>query len=128
MTSNLNTDSDENFEQFPDNPEVALFIANAFKQLGAQFIIGHNEARSVSIPLCTRFNGGLPHLHEARLHERFSGDVEYRGAMKLMGYFVSRFSDADLDHVFAKLASVKSLPDSDFDYRTNLSSNEGGIS
>ena len=120
MTDYVNTDSAKKFQRFPDNPDLALIVAMAYQKLGAQFVMGHNQVRSVSIPMCTRLTGGIPQMGGAQTHEKFYDDSEYRGAMKLLGYFFSRLSDADAEFVWTLFAPVRLLPDGDFDFRDHL--------
>lgn len=120
MTDDVNAHCTDNFQRFPDNPDFALIIAMAYQKLGAQFVMGHNQVRSVSIPMCTRLTGGIPQMGGAQPHEKFYDDSEYRGAMKILGYFISRLSDADAEFVFTLFAPVRLSPDGDFDFRDHL--------
>lgn len=119
MTDDVNTDCTGNFQKFPDSPELALICAMTYQKLGAQFVM-FNHVRSISIPLCTHAIGGMPQMKGARPHEKFYDDKEYRGAMKLLGYFVSRLSEADKEFVWTMLASDRLSPDGDFDFRDYL--------
>jgi hypothetical protein len=110
-----NNENQPEFQHFPDIPDAAMLIAITFKKLGVQFLMGDDGSKGVSIPMCPRLTGGIPILSEARPHERFANETEYRGALKMIGYLISRLSENDKDFVWPIICTGQ-LPDGVFDF------------
>ena len=103
----------------PDCPELALLIAGAFQSLGGYLTTGSDGQRYAGRPECLRLThpDGRPQLPKARSWEEFHSDDEWRGAIKLIDFWISRLSDRDKNFVFTLFAPVCIDPRKPFDFR-----------
>lgn len=86
----------------PDNPKLVLFLGGVFRHLGGSFHVEGDGKRSISTPCDSEFLiGGLPQFADAKPHEEFQSDIEWRGALKLVDYFIHRLSRSDKDYLFS---------------------------
>ena len=107
-------------QPLPDCPEVALFIASLFQRLGGSLFAETGGLGAViPEPIAFRMQGKqLPQMADAMPHEEFHSAGEWRGAMKLAHYWLSRLSAADQEFVATLFASVST--EANFDYRDFL--------
>lgn len=105
-------------ETLPDHPDLALFVATLFERLGGSLEIDEAGRRQACRPdLRAR---ELPQLADARPWERFGSHDEWRGAVKLAEYWLSRLSPADREFVFTLLAPPALGTEGSFDFREQL--------
>lgn len=122
MTDTTNTQEVYGGQTLPDCPELAIFVGRLYQMLGCRLTIdeGHRYAWRPE-PACFRLQGeSLPQLPGAEPHEQFSGADEWRGAVKLADYWLSRLSAADKHLIFTLLAPVRMQAPSDFDFREHM--------
>lgn len=86
----------------PDHPELVLFLEGVFRHLGGSFDVRPTGERYISTPCDSEFLiGGLPQFADAQPHEKFQSDIEWRGALILVDYFIHRLSRRDKDYIFS---------------------------
>jgi hypothetical protein len=92
----------------PDHPDLALFVATLFKRLGGRLVIDDEGRRLARLPSLRdeRSGDGLPRLSGAQPWEQFDNADEWRGAIKLVRYWLDRLSDKDRDFVFTYCADL----------------------
>ena len=122
MTEMFNTEDGYGGQPLPECPELALFVGNLYQMLGCKLTIqeGHRYAWRPE-PAYFRMQGAsLPQLPGAEPQERFHSADEWRGAVKLTDYWLSRLSPADKNLIFTLLAPVAVRAPGEFDFREHL--------
>lgn len=121
MTDEPDTPSADQLHRLPACPEVAMFVAGTFRRLGGALSIDGRGHRYAGRPECPEMlSGGTPQLPGAAPHETFHSDGEWRGAIKLVDYWLHRLSVADKELIFTFLASVPVDSAGRFDFREQL--------
>ena len=122
MTNRSHTATGDEGQSLPDCPGLALFVADLFHKLGGQLSIdnGHRYVWSPEPGYFQLEGEELPQLHGAKPWEQFHSTDEWRGALKVAGYWLTRLSDADKNFVFTLLAPVCARPNEGFDFREHL--------
>lgn len=122
MTDQFHTEDGGDSQPLPDNPELALFVAGLFQRLGGRLSInGGQRFAWRPEPVYFRLQGeGLPQLPDAQPHERFHSVGQWRGALKVADYWLSRLSAADKELVFTLFAPVGAGHPERFDFRERL--------
>lgn len=122
MTDRTHTEHGEEGQPLPDFPDLALFVAGLFQRLGGRLQI-YEGRRSVWRPEAAFFQiegDGLPQMPNAKPHELFHSDAEWRGALKVVEYWLARLSSADKDLIFTFFASLRTGAPGKFDFRERL--------
>lgn len=110
-------------DRLPSNLDVAGIFAALFLRLGGTFTVGSNGVRYVGRPEPALFRlqkRGLPQLLESEPWEQFHSADEWRGALKLVDYVLTRLSESDQDWVFGCFASVAMDDRKQFDFLERL--------
>lgn len=122
MTDSTNTQGGYRGQILPDCPELAIFVGQMYQMLGCRLTIqdGGRYAWRPE-PAYFRMQGqGVPDLPGAEPWEQFLNPNEWRGAVKLVDYWLSRLSCADKEMIFTLLAPVAMRSPGDFDFREHL--------
>lgn len=117
----LTPDGEQGFS-LPDCPELALFIGSLFQKLGGRLTIDNGQ-HFVTRPEASYFrlaDEDLPQLTDAKPWERFQSRDEWRGALKLLDYWLARLSPDDENFVFSVFAPVSLSADGNFDFPRHL--------
>jgi hypothetical protein len=120
MTDKSHTVGNPEDQLLPDCRELALFVAGLFQNLGGQLFIGDGR-RSALRPEPAYFrlrSEDLPQLPNAEPWEQFHSAEEWRGALKVAEYWLTRLSAADKDFVFTLMAPA--FVDGNFDFREHI--------
>lgn len=107
----------------PDHPDLALFVATLFQRLGGTLAIDGDGRRQTQLPDFSAFQKvrrSKPMLPDARDGERFRNEDEWRGAIKLMNYWLSRLSVRDRDYIYTLCADLRVNLDEPFDFKQYL--------
>lgn len=123
MTDRENTPPGSECQRWPESPDIAGLAAMLFIKMGGHFSIGSNGERYSGRPEPCLFriqDQSLPVLPGAEPHEQFHSDEEWRGAIKLLDYIISRLSAADKNMIFDGFASVAIDERQPFDFRERL--------
>lgn len=95
-------------DTLPECPEVAVVLAGLFTRLGAHFMIDHRGKRLVMLPEPCHLRlteGRLPDaVPNAKPHEQFINNEQYRGAMRMLGAMLSRLHPSDKTLVYDAFA------------------------
>lgn len=99
-----------------DHPDLSLFMARLYQRLGGRLEIDPQGRRKLSLPVPLDAVD-VPQLPDANRGDRFSGIDEWRGAARLVEYYLSRLGAADKERVFNALAVTDTRGQPDFDFR-----------
>lgn len=103
-------------QPWPDLPDAISIAAMLWLTLKGTMNIGGDGRRYRGQPeLCSAES--LPKLPGSQPWETFLNVDEYRGAMKLLDYILSRASEADRALVFTTFASMALDTGKSFDFR-----------
>jgi hypothetical protein len=107
----------------PDHPDLALFVATLFQRLGGSLTIdadGRRQSRQPDFSISKQDRHAMPVLPDSRDGERFRNEDEWRGAIKLMNYWLSRLSVRDRDYIYTLCADLRVNLDEPFDFKQYL--------
>jgi hypothetical protein len=102
----------------PDHPDLALFVGTLFERLGGKLEIDGQGNRRAHRPETGAAN--IPQMADAQPWEQFRSQDEWRGAIKLVAYWLERLGAADKERVFTLLAAVELGSEPGFDFRADL--------
>lgn len=102
-----------------DHPELSLFMAMLYQRLGGRLEIDAQGRRKLSLPIPLDAVD-VPQLPDAGRGDRFRTIDEWRGATRLVEYYLSRLGPADKERVFSALAVTDTRGQPDFDFRAML--------
>lgn len=122
MNNLPNTPDGGDGQPLPDCPELAMFVAGIFQRLGGRLAIdGGQHIRWRPEPAHFRIKGEeLPQLPDAKPWEEFHSADEWRGALKVAEYWLTRLSPADRSFVYTYFAPTRTHAAGDFDFRDHL--------
>ena len=101
----------------PDHPDLARFVATLFQRLGGRLEIDAGGRRIALLPDFDRSWRAIPRLAGAQPSEQFRNEDEWRGAVKLVEYWLNRLSDRDRELVFTACAELRIDRGNSFDFR-----------
>ena len=107
-------------DALPDHPDLARFVASLFRRLGGRLEIDAAGRRRAVLPdfdRAWRERRAIPQLTGAQPAERFHNEDEWRGAVKLVEYWLNRLSDRDRELVFTACADLRIDRGDRFDFR-----------
>ena len=104
--------------ELPDCPTFALIVAGAFRRLGGFLAVDSAGRAMAGLPMNPE-PGQRPQMPYARPSEQFHSDHEWRGAIKVAEYFLTRLSARDKALVFGLVDPVCD-DGAPFDFRDRL--------